>query len=106
MLCRPKNKNKKFPYLTTPLCMLALVSLIAVSITYVWQISQVSTQGYYLKDLEKQISVLEQQNEKLSLDKAELNSLARIETAAKTLGMINNDSVVYLTNTVDVVALK
>ena len=106
MLCRPQNKNKKFPYFSTPLCVLVLVLLIVVSVTYVWQISQVSTQGYYLKDLEKQISVLEQQNEKLSLDKAELNSLSRIETAAKTLGMVSNDSVVYLTNTADVVALK
>jgi cell division protein FtsL len=106
MPCLPKNKNKKNSYLTTPLIILSLTALVVVSITYVWQISQVSTQGYHLKDLERQISILEKQNEKLSFEMAGLNSLARIETVAKTLGMVKSDRVMYLTQTVDTVALK
>jgi len=106
MLCRPKNKNQKNNYLSTPLRILVLAALVTVGIAYVWQISQVSTQGYYLKDLERQVSILEKQNEKLSFEMAELNSMARIETAAKTLGMVKSDSIVYLTQTVDSVALK
>jgi cell division protein FtsL len=106
MLCRPKNKNQKNNYLSTPLRILVLAALVTVGIAYVWQISQVSTQGYYLKDLERQVSILEKQNERLSFEMAELNSMARIETAAKTLGMVKSDSIVYLTQTVDSVALK
>jgi len=106
MLCRPKNKNQKNSYLSTPLRILVLAALVTVGIAYVWQISQVSTQGYYLKDLERQVSILEKQNEKLSFEMAELNSMARIESAAKTLGMVKSDSIVYLTQTVDSVALK
>ena len=106
MLCRPKNKNQKNSYLSTPLRILVLAALVAVGIDYVWQISQVSTQGYNLKDLERQVSILEKQNEKLSFEMAELNSMARIESAAKSLGMVKSDSIVYLTQTVDTVALK
>lgn len=106
MLCRPKNKNQKNSYLSTPLRILVLAALVTVGIAYVWQISQVSTQGYYLKDLERQVSILEKQNEKLSFEMAELNSMARIESAAKTLGMVKSDSIMYLTQTVDSVALK
>lgn len=106
MLCRPKNKNQKNSYLSTPLRILVLAILVTVGIVYVWQISQVSTQGYYLKDLERQVSILEKQNEKLSFEMAELNSMARIESTAKTLGMVKSDSIVYLTQTDDSVALK
>lgn len=106
MLCRPKNKNQKNSYLSTPLRILVLAALVTIGIAYVWQISQVSTQGYYLKDLERQVSILEKQNEKLSFEMAELNSMARIETAAKTLGMVKSDSIMYLAQTVDSVALK
>lgn len=106
MLCRPKNKNQKNSYVSTPLRVLVLAALVTVGISYVWQISQVSTQGYYLKDLERQVSILEKQNEKLSFEMAELNSMARIESAAKTLGMVKSDSIVYLTQTADTVAFK
>ncbi|GEM_PF-6065486 len=104
MLCRPNNKNKNYPNISIFYRILLFIALIFVGLAYVWQISQVSTQGYYLKDLEKQISILEKQNEKYSLEAAQLSSLPRINNEIIRLGLVKNDKIVYLTDVLEVVA--
>lgn len=104
MLCRPNNKNKNYRNISIFYRILLFIALIFVGLAYVWQISQVSTQGYYLKDLEKQISILEKQNEKYSLEAAQLSSLPRINNEIMRLGLVKNDKIVYLTDVLEVVA--
>ncbi len=104
MLCRPNNKNKNYLNISIFYRILLFIALIFVGLAYVWQISQVSTQGYYLKDLEKQISILEKQNEKYNLEAAQLSSLPRINNEIIRLGLVKNDKIVYLNDALEVVA--
>ncbi len=104
MLCRAHNKNKKIKSISFTWRVLSLACLILVGLSYVWHISQVSTQGYYLKELERKISLLQQQNEKLSFTAAELTALSRIDSETKRLGLVKNDEVIYLTSGLEVVA--
>jgi len=104
MPCRVRNKNKisKNRYLRISL----LVLLMVVAFSYVWQISQVSTQGYHLKDLERQLAALKKTNGKLESEAASLRSLAQIESKVTELGMVKNDSILYLSSEPDTFAFK
>lgn len=104
MLRRAPNKNKIFhnPYLRAVL----LIVLLLVGFVYIWQMSQVSTQGYYLKDLERQVSILEKRNEKLQLEASRLKALPQLEEKVKQLGMVKNDTVYYLSQRLEAVAFK
>ncbi len=104
MHCRAQNKNKivKSKYVRIAL----LISLGVVVFIYVSQISMVSTQGYYLKDLERQVQKLEKNNEQLGFETAKLRSLSRIETVVSELGMVLNDKIDYLQTGQDAVAFK
>ncbi len=104
MLCRPHNKNKNNKINLISFRLGLFVLLIIIGLAYVWQISQVSTQGYYLKDLERTISILEQQNERFNLEASQLSALSRIDSEISRLGLVKNDAVVYLTETTEVVA--
>ncbi len=104
MLCRPYNKNKNNKSISISYRLVFFVALILVGLTYVWQISQVSTQGYYLKDLEREIGILENQNERFSLEAAQLSTFSRIDGEVSRLGLVKNDSIVYLTDSLEVVA--
>lgn len=104
MPCRARNKNKisKNKYFRISL----LVLLMVVAFFYVWQISQVSTQGYHLKDLERQVATLEKTSERLESEAAKLRSLSYIESKVVELGMVKNNTIVYLSNEPDTVAFK
>jgi cell division protein FtsL len=104
MLCRPNNKNKNNKKTLYSLRILTFATLILVGLAYVWQISQVSTQGYYFKDLEREISVLEKQNEKFSMEVSQLSALTRIDSEISKLGLVKNDNIVYLTDSLEIVA--
>lgn len=96
MPSRARNKNKitKNKYFRIGL----LVLLVVAGFSYVWQISLVSTQGYHLKDLERQLADLEKVNEQLESQAAGLRSLSRIETKVTEMGMVKNESIIYLSN--------
>lgn len=104
MLCQPHNKNKNNKNISISLRITFFIMLILIGLTYVWQISQVSTQGYYLKDLERKISILEKQNERFNLEAAQLSALPRIDKEMVRLGLVKYDSIVYLTDSTEVVA--
>ena len=76
---------------------LALVTLIcAAGVFYIFEVNNVATQGYTIRDLEKQAQELRDENEKLKIREAELRSMYNIEQRTKDLNMIAPKDVSYL----------
>lgn len=76
---------------------LVLVTLIcAAGVFYIFEVNNVATQGYTIRDLEKQAQDLRDSNEKLKIKEAELRSMYNIEQRTKDLNMIAPKDVSYL----------
>lgn len=63
---------------------------------YVYSVNRNAVQGYHLRTLEKEMSMLREQNAELRITEMDLRSLDRIETAEETLHMQKIDTAVYL----------
>lgn len=73
---------------------------------YVYSVNQNAVHGYQIRSLEKEISVLKQENAKLKIREADLLSLYRIESIGGELEMQKPESVLYLEERDAAVALK
>ena len=81
---------------TTFRCVL-LTSVAVFGIMYVVQTSSISTKGYEINDLEGQIQVLEQENQKLEFEIATHRSMKSIQERLDGLGLVMADRVDYAT---------
>ncbi len=70
--------------------------IIALGIGYSVVISNVSTKGYELTDVERQITQLREENQKLRLSVAEFRSLSTVQKRMQALGMVPVDEVTYV----------
>ena len=68
--------------------------------------SSASTRGYHMKKLDKRITELKRENQKLNLEIASLSSPKVFDEAAKRMGMVNVKEVRYLSPTTGVVVLR
>lgn len=92
-------KNKPIPQGGTSRMTLtfALVALIcAMGVFYIFEVNNVATQGYAIRDLEKQAQDLRNSNEKLKIKEAEFRSLNNIEEKTKDLNMAAPKDVSYM----------
>ncbi len=67
---------------------LIFLFILFVSIYYIFQVNSIIDKGYKLKDLQIQISELENQAERLKLQIVNLQSIQNITARAKNLGLI------------------
>jgi cell division protein FtsL len=104
MQSRAQNKNKILKSYNVRIFL--LIMLFVVCSAYVWQINSVATQGYYLKDLDKKLEILEKRNDHLQVEATQLKSLSRVEEEVKNLGLVKIDTVHYLTVVDSSVAFK
>ncbi len=81
---------------------LLLVSLI---LWYAFNVNKIATLGYQIKNTEKNIQELKNENDELKIKSSELKSIGILETKAGDIGMINPEEVDYL-NVVEGLALK
>lgn len=79
--------------------------LIISGILYIYSINSSAVKGYQMKQVEKQISDLEKENDKLKIQEAELKSLYHVEEATKELNMAEMKNISYVEQT-SPVALK
>lgn len=79
-------------------CRLTLLFLLVIfGVLFIWQTSSASTKGFAINDLQKQISDLEKENQKLGLQIAEQRSLKNLENRVTELGLVAVDNVKYVT---------
>jgi len=74
-----------------------LVGVIVLSFFYLFQINTVSSKGYEVSELERQITDLERETKQLEVDIATHSSMQSIQERLGTLDMVAVDSVEYVT---------
>lgn len=79
--------------------------LVMAGILYIYSINSTAVKGFEMKQVEKQISDLQKENDKLKIQEAELKSLYHVEEATKDLNMAEVKNVSYVEE-VSPVALK
>lgn len=97
---------KTFKIDLTFLNIILIFLIVFTSLTYLFYVNRQATSGFEIKGLERKIAELEQQNKKLELKKAELQSLSEIEKSVSDLGMVSVNKIEYLPAVGSVMAVK
>jgi len=87
------------------LSILIIFAIILISFFYIVQANGVVSQGYNLREIEKQIEKLQLDNQKLQIETARLQFPANLAEIAQKLNMVEAQNSVYLKQPADV-ALK
>lgn len=80
--------------------------LIIFGLAYFWQINSLSTQGFQIKELENNIQLLKEENQKLELEAARQQSMLNIDEQIQGLGLVAVNQVEYLRPVGPAVAVK
>jgi cell division protein FtsL len=75
---------------------LLVVLICAAGVFYIFEVNDVATQGYKIRELEKRAQELRDNNEKLKIQEAELRSMYNIEEKTKNLNMVAPESISYM----------
>jgi hypothetical protein len=76
--------------------LVVMVALIAVSLGYIVQISQSAVSGYEIHSLEKEVSVLDHDNEQMEVAIAEFSSLSSINQRLADTHMVPAHKITFL----------
>lgn len=101
--CSKDSQSKEkicFFRLNLFICFLILFFIVA----YIIQVNGLTNLNYQLKQTEAKLSALEENNSKLELEAAKLESTSRLKTASQELGFVEIDKVKYLNASEVVVA--
>lgn len=82
------------------------ILLIIFGLTYFWRVNSISTQGFQIKELEKNIQLLKEENQRLELEAARQQSILNIDEQVQELGLVEVSKVEYLKPVGPVVAVK
>lgn len=82
------------------------VMLVGSSFVYLIQINEIAAKGFELKKIEQEIGLLSQENEKLSLEVIELQSMSNLQERIEKIEMIPVDRISYLDITTSLVSAR
>ena len=107
-LKRKRNILRNILSLFTPARMSVVVVAftLVVGISYLMQINVTATKGYQIKELEKQISQLTENNKKLNLKHIELQSMANVIEQVPSLNLVVTENIETITPIGGVVAMR
>ena len=103
---RQKRLAIKRWFLSTTFRAGLMMMVMVFGVLYVMQTSSLSTKGYEISDLEQQIEVLEQDNQKLEFQIATHRSMDSIQTRLASMNLVSSDNVEYVTLLGTAVALR
>lgn len=70
--------------------------IVASGAFYLYQVNDIATKGYEIRDLESQIQDLNRESRKMELREVELRSMQNIEKASQDLNLVNSTNVTYV----------
>lgn len=91
---------------TQKFAILLSAGAIVAGFGYVFLTNHTASQGFAIKNLERDIAQLQAKNQKLELQAADLRSLSVVEATSAQLGLIPADGFRYLPPTTGVVAAR
>lgn len=88
-------------------CRLGLVAVIAVlGITYVTQTSAMSTKGYDINELQREVKVLQRDNQRLEVKIAQYRSMQHIQSSLQNMNLVAAGDITYITPAGNTVARR
>jgi hypothetical protein len=92
-----KIKQKSSSGIFLPVFTAALVTMIfTCGAVYLYQVNDLATKGYEIRDIENRIQVLEKESKKMKIKEVELRSMYNIEKSTQELNLISPKSVTYV----------
>lgn len=81
--------------------LVSLVFVVAISTFiagafYLYQVNNIATKSYEIRDLENQIQELSKESKKMEIREVELRSMYNIEKASQDLNLVNSADVTYV----------
>lgn len=79
--------------------MLSIVLIVATAflfVMYVWQVNASSTAGFAMRDIEREITQLERENDRLNVRIAELQSVESVSRRLRMLGLQPVRDITYI----------
>lgn len=95
ILVNLKNKTAVLKE-TNWLRVLLVVAMITLGVLYIWQVNAKATNGFAMRDLEKEISTLSIENERLDVKVSHLQSIDSVSTRVQMLGLVKINDVNYV----------
>jgi hypothetical protein len=101
-------KDKKAPKKTeavskgnTKIVFLSLVSVLVLMVFvsgafYLYQVNDLATKGYEIRDMENRIQTLEKESKKMQIKEVELRSMYNIEKSTQELNLVSPQSITYV----------
>lgn len=74
---------------------LSIVSLISVLGFYIFQVNQVTSEGYLIQRYQRQVTELGEENKILEINSVQINSLVNLQNKAQELGFEKANRVNY-----------
>lgn len=71
-------------------------TLLIVGAVYLYQVNDLATKGFEIKEIEDRIKKLKEDNEKNKIREVELRSMYNIEKATEELNLVNPNEISYL----------
>ena len=100
-----KNYKKTFRVGKVSLGFVTLVMFFVATLLFLSQSNKIAVKGYEISDLDQKVSELKENNEKLKLEAAKLQSISAAEEKIDKSGMVPINQINYVSERTDV-ALK
>lgn len=85
---------------------IAIITIGILSFFYLYEQNNISTKGYTIRELEKQVDEIKEQNRKLELEVAKVRSIEEIEKSAGKLNMVKIQKFTFVERTEPSVAVS
>lgn len=86
-----KNKARRF------LVVVLIFSIVIVLFFYILQANTITTKGYKIRDLKKQITELENENKILQVNISNLKSISALQSKIESFNMVKAENIDYVT---------
>lgn len=74
----------------------AVIMIFAFGAFYLYQVNDLATKGYEIRDIENRIQVLEKESKKMKIKEVELRSMYNIEKSTQELNLVSPKNVTYV----------
>lgn len=78
------------------LCFMLCAVIIFFGAFYLYQVNDLATKGYEIKEAENRIANLEKENKKMQIREVELRSMYNLEKATQNLDLVSAQNASYL----------
>lgn len=101
------NFARKMRKFSKPVLVLFIAAFVLSAVVfYLLQVNEIATQGFYVRDLEQQISSAKDENAKLQIRMIEMKSMTDLSEKVEQLGMVRVDKMTYYDTSGQVVAVR